>query len=62
MRLAREPGGVVLEIADDGVGLDEAVTRRSGSAIIDALVEQIGGRLERRSKGGLHIALHFTTA
>ncbi len=59
--LQREAGGVMLKIGDDGIGLAEGVSRRSGSAIIDALVEQIGGRLVRRTEGGMQVELHFST-
>ncbi|OYU20443.1 MAG: hypothetical protein CFE34_00265 [Rhodobacteraceae bacterium PARR1] len=60
LRLQREAGGVRLDIRDDGIGLGRSVSRRSGSAIIDALVDQIGGNLVRDSVGGLHVTLHFT--
>lgn len=37
----------LMEVADDGVGLPDLPQRRSGAAIIDALVHQIGGEMVR---------------
>ena len=36
-----------MEISDDGVGLPEVSPRKSGAAIIEALVQQIGGEMVR---------------
>jgi two-component sensor histidine kinase len=47
VRLYRAEGGLVLEIEDDGVGIGEAPKRRSGITIIDALVRQVNGQLQR---------------
>ncbi len=47
VRLYRAEGHLVLEVEDDGVGIGEAPKRRSGITIIDALVRQVNGRLER---------------
>nr|WP_277818352.1 sensor histidine kinase [Gemmobacter straminiformis] len=42
----------VMEVSDDGVGLPDPPPRRSGAAIIDALVHQIGGEITRISGAG----------
>lgn len=47
VRLYRAEGDLVLEVEDDGVGIGDAPKRRSGITIIDALVRQVNGRLER---------------
>jgi two-component sensor histidine kinase len=47
VRLYRAEGGLVLDIEDDGVGIGEAPKRRSGITIIDALVRQVNGQLQR---------------
>jgi two-component sensor histidine kinase len=51
-----------LRIADDGVGLDAQPLRHSGSAIVDALVTQIGGTLERDGTRGTAVTLRFAIA
>ncbi len=40
-----------MEISDDGVGLPETPPRKSGAAIIEALVQQIGGEMVRIGGG-----------
>lgn len=52
VRLNREGGTGVMEVTDDGVGLPDVAPRRSGAAIIDALVHQIGGEITRDTGGG----------
>lgn len=59
VRLARAGGDGVLEVSDDGVGLPEAPQRRSGMAIVDALVGQIGGTIERLSGAGAVMRVRF---
>ncbi len=60
LRLRREGPHGVLEIGDDGSGMAEPVTRRSGTAIIDALVRQVGGELTRLPGPGTVNRLRFT--
>ena len=59
VRLARAGGEGVLEVSDDGVGLPEAPQRRSGMAIVDALVGQIGGSIERITGAGAMMRVRF---
>lgn len=49
VRLNRKGETGLMEVSDDGVGLPEVAPRRSGAAIIDALVHQIGGEITRDS-------------
>lgn len=49
VRLNRKGETGLMEVSDDGVGLPEVAPRRSGAAIIDALVHQIGGEISRDS-------------
>lgn len=51
-----------LRISDDGVGLPVQSSRRSGSAIVDALVAQIGGTLTRNGSNGTAVTLRFGIA
>jgi two-component sensor histidine kinase len=48
-----------MEVADDGVGLPETAQRRSGAAIVDALVHQIGGSIDRHSGSGAVMRVRF---
>lgn len=60
--LHREGADVVMVVADDGVGLPTSGTgasRKSGAAIIEALVAQIGGTLTRETEGGARFTLRF---
>ncbi|MBU9697115.1 hypothetical protein GU927_004555 [Rhodobacteraceae bacterium HSP-20] len=59
VRLHRMDGEGVLEVSDDGVGLPDAPQRRSGMAIVDALVGQIGGSIERISGAGAMMRVRF---
>lgn len=59
IRLYREGDTVVLVIADNGVGLSRQSTRRSGKAIVEALVEQIGGELSYETNCGVTSILRF---
>ncbi len=52
VRLNRKGETGLMEVSDDGVGLPEMPPRRSGSAIIDALVHQIGGEITREAGAG----------
>jgi two-component system, sensor histidine kinase PdtaS len=60
-RLSKED--VLLEISDDGVGLGEdfdlRTTRSMGMRLIDGLNEQLEGKLEIQSRGGLVLSIHF---
>lgn len=47
VQLRRKGETGLMEVSDDGVGLPEEPPRRSGAAIIDALVHQIGGEITR---------------
>lgn len=49
VRLKRKGETGLMEVSDDGVGLPDVAPRRSGAAIIDALVHQIGGEITRDS-------------
>lgn len=57
--LTREGDAATMEVADDGVGLPAGVERRSGAAIVDALVHQIGGSIDRRSVRGAVMRVRF---
>lgn len=54
VRLRREGGAAVLEIAEDGIGLPPASERgrHSGLRLIDGLVRQIGGEIAVTALGG----------
>lgn len=58
---AREDGGVRLIIADRGAGAaDDAPGKGFGSRLIQTLVQQLGGTLERQNNApGLRVALSF---
>lgn len=49
LRLGTAEGRLVLEVEDDGVGLDEAAQLGLGSRVLPALAELLGGTLERQS-------------
>lgn len=59
VRLARTGADGLLEVSDDGVGLPGDPQRRSGMAIVDALVAQIGGSIERVSGTGALMRVRF---
>ncbi len=62
VRLSRVPEGALLEISDDGVGLPEVPVRTSGLRIVDGLVAQVGGALERSSRNGTQVRIRFPVA
>ncbi|MFZ2780634.1 MAG: histidine kinase dimerization/phosphoacceptor domain -containing protein [Rectinemataceae bacterium] len=54
--------GWVLEVSDDGIGLDAGTSRAKkglGSDIVDALAKGIGASLERRSSAGSSVAVRI---
>lgn len=60
--LRRDGLQAVLVVADDGIGFPDKgapASRRSGTAIIEALVAQIGGHLTRQTDGGACFTLRF---
>ncbi len=59
--LRRSDGGGWLEIRDDGVGLPAQPSRNSGLQIVDGLVAQVGGTIERRNDGGASVVIRFPT-
>ncbi|MES2843984.1 MAG: histidine kinase dimerization/phosphoacceptor domain -containing protein [Pseudomonadota bacterium] len=59
IRLARDAEAVLFEVLDDGIGFSGDGARNSGSAIVDALVRQIGGTVERWSDHGACIRIRF---
>ncbi|HYE94571.1 MAG TPA: two-component regulator propeller domain-containing protein, partial [Rubricoccaceae bacterium] len=53
VRLAREPGGLVLEVRDDGAGFDpSAATDGNGLASLRERARQLGGTLDLESRPG----------
>ncbi len=52
VRLDRKGETGLMEVSDDGIGLPDTPPRRSGAAIIDALVHQIGGEITRDTASG----------
>jgi len=56
VRLARDDGRLVLEVADDGAGFDpadpELRSRRLGLTSMEERARRLGGRLEIRSAPG----------
>ena len=60
--LSRVPEGALLEISDNGVGLPVVPTRTSGLRIVDGLVAQVGGTLERSSANGTQVRIRFRVA
>lgn len=60
--LWRDGNGVRLMVSDDGVGLAGQTSRKSGSAIVEALVAQLGGKLERNTGQGASFTLTFPTS
>lgn len=60
--VAAQPGQIILEVDDDGVGIDDAASRRAvqaghlGLAMVRRRVEDLGGTLEiaTRPDGGTH--------
>jgi two-component sensor histidine kinase/putative methionine-R-sulfoxide reductase with GAF domain len=63
VELARRDGEVVLAIADDGCGLESESASGTGLSIVRALVQdELGGRLELESNGGLRAEVAFPAA
>lgn len=60
--LRRDEDTCILTVADKGVGLPADGRRRSGTAIVEALVEQIGARLLRSTTEGAGTRLTLTFA
>jgi two-component sensor histidine kinase len=63
----RDPGGVLIEVSDDGVGFPEGFdpegTGGSGLRLVQALARQIGGIVAFHSDGlGLRASLHAPAA
>jgi PAS domain S-box-containing protein len=62
----RDRGEIVLSVGDDGVGLprdfDPARATSLGLQLVEALTEQLGGRLEIERTGGTTIAVAFPEA
>jgi len=60
VELARRDGELVLAIADDGYGLAGEPVSGTGLSIVRALVQdELGGRLELESNGGLRAEVVF---
>ncbi len=60
VELSRRNGEVVLAIADDGAGLEDEPVSGTGLSIVRALVQdELGGRLELESDGGLRAEVVF---
>lgn len=57
--LKRDGPEGVLEVSDDGAGLPAELQRRSGMTIVDALVAQIGGTIERVAGSGALMRVRF---
>lgn len=57
--LHREGPLAVMEISDDGVGFPDVPLRASGLRIVDGLVAQAGGTLERTSEAGTCVRITF---
>jgi two-component sensor histidine kinase len=59
VELAQRDGEVVLAIADDGQGIEDAESG-TGLSIVQALVrDELKGRLDLRSDGGLRAEVVF---
>lgn len=60
VRLRMQPGGrAVLEVIDNGVGLEAASTPSTGSLLIELLVEQLKGQYSVDSGDGTHVRIEF---
>jgi two-component sensor histidine kinase len=59
VRLVRDKDAVLFDVCDDGIGFSGDIARNSGSAIVDPLVRQIGGTVERWSDCGACIRIRF---
>lgn len=57
---AENDGRARLTIADDGIGMDEETTRRSGTRLVDAFVAQVGGEISREIDGGTRYVIRFS--
>ncbi len=60
VQLAAVGAEAELLVADNGVGFPAATNRSSGTRIVQALTEQVQGRLERASAGGTEYRLRFS--
>lgn len=53
-------GQACLTVADDGIGMAQASSRRSGTGLVDAFVRQIDGEMTRTSDHGTTYTIRFT--
>lgn len=54
-----EPGVASLTIEDNGIGIQEEPTRRSGTGLVTAFVRQAGGEITRTVDGGTKYVIRF---
>ena len=60
VRLRKHPGGMaVLEVIDDGVGMEAEASPSTGSLLIELLVEQLRGQYSVESGDGTHVRIDF---
>ncbi len=48
-----------LTVDDDGIGIPDDTTRRSGTSLVDAFVAQVGGEMTREVEGGTRYLIRF---
>ncbi|WP_161596947.1 sensor histidine kinase [Rhizobium glycinendophyticum] len=48
-----------ITISDDGVGMAVETTRRSGTGLVDAFVQQVGGEISRTVESGTRYVIRF---